>query len=171
MFHGKRQGRLYFLTTIMYVAVVLVRLRKCYSGLVQKLHQTDAVLLTGSNMTLSSCSNWFLSCIYKVVMTMIILAPTPWLLWPWKMHVLSPLFTIYALCTLQRALCLIRFYLSERSAEYIAFIHWKFRRLSLRAEKSLLIFHWVAEAYKLSLNTTYKFIFHLKENTLLLQMH
>jgi len=71
------QGKLNFLTTIMYLAVLLVRLRKCDSGLVQTLHQTHAVLLAGSNMTLSSCSNWFLSCIYKLVMTMIILAPTP----------------------------------------------------------------------------------------------
>ena len=71
------QGKLYFLTTIMYVKVLLARLRKCDSGLVQKLHQTHAVRLAGSIMTLSSYSNRFLSCIYKLVMTVIILALPP----------------------------------------------------------------------------------------------
>jgi hypothetical protein len=166
------QGQLYFWTTIMYTTVLLIKLRKCDSGLVQRLHQTLAHLLAGSNMTLSFCNNWFPSCVYKLVMTMIILAPTPWLLRPWKMHFFSPLFTIYALCTLQRTLCFLPFYLSERSAEYIAFHSMKIpKAISESRIKSILIFHWVAEAYKLYLNTIYKFISHLKENTLLLQMH
>jgi len=69
--------KLYFLTTIMYIAVLFGELRKCDNGLVQKLHQTHALLLAGSNMTLSSCNNWFPSCFYKLVMTMIMLALTP----------------------------------------------------------------------------------------------
>lgn len=172
MFHGKHKRNFYYLTTIMYIAVLLVKLRKCDSGLVQKLHQTHALLLAGSNMTLSSCNNWFPSCIYKLVMTMIVLAPTPWLLRPWKMHFFSPLFTIYALCTLQRALCFIPFYLSERSAEYIVFHSVKIpKAISESRKKRILIFHWVAEAYKLYLNKIYKFISHLIENILHLQMH
>jgi len=82
---------------------LLVKLRKCDSGLVQKLrvHQTRAVLFAGSNMALSSCNNWFPSCVYKLVMTMIILARTPWLLRPWKMHFFPPFylpFMHYASC-------------------------------------------------------------------------
>jgi hypothetical protein len=167
------QGKLYFLTTIMYTAVLLVKLRKCDSGLVRKLHQTFAVLLARGNTTLSSCNNWFPSCLYKLVMTMIILAPTPWLLRPWKMHFFSLPF-IYHLCIMHVATSafVLPFYLSERSRNTLPFIHWKFRRVSLTAlKKYILIFHWLAEAYKPNLNTIYKFISHLKENTLLLQMH
>jgi len=115
------QEKLYFLTTIMYIAVLLVKLRKYDSGLVQKLHQTHSVRLAGSNMTLSSCNNWFHSCIYKLVMTMIILAPTPWWLRPWKIHFFLPF--IYHLCIMHVAesAFVFQFYLSERSAEYTAF--------------------------------------------------
>ena len=130
------QGKLYFLTTIMYVKVLLARLRKCDSGLVQKLHQTHAVRLAGSIMTLSSYSNRFLSCIYKLVMTVIILALPPWLLRPWKMHFFYPLylpFMHYAHCN--KSFVLFGFNFQRAARNTLSFIHWKFRRLSLRTEE------------------------------------
>jgi hypothetical protein len=72
------------------------------------------------------------------VMTMIILASTPWLLRPWKMHFFFSF--IYHLCIMHVATAafVFPFYLSERSAEYIAFHSVKIPKAISKSRKKYI---------------------------------